>query len=247
MIVKGIRAFIVCVNYSDYLSITLPHNKNHFEDVIVVTDNSDKKTFDLCQREKVGCVTTDSFYDDDALFNKWKALNQALVQFSDDRWICLLDADILFPRNISFNPIRNSLYTPKRRIIKHPKDVRIYEDCDFKIHPLAAVNEEWAGYCQIFHSSDPQLGPHPWHEQNWRHAGGADSFFWMKWPAKGRLRPPFEVLHFGEDGQNWGGRITPLLNGEKLEGSDERRQKITELLSLRRGKPKANRYDTEKF
>ena len=90
---------------------------------------------------------------------------------------------------------------------------------DFPIH--RNINE-WAGYSQIFHASDPALGSPPWHQVDWKHAGGADSFFQQKWKPENKVRPPFEVLHLGPAGQNWYGRATPRLDGTTAPDADGR-------------------------
>lgn len=90
---------------------------------------------------------------------------------------------------------------------------------EFPVH--RNVNE-WAGYSQIFHAEDPALGPPPWHEINWTHAGGADSLFQRKWPAHLKVRPPWEVLHLGSAGKNWMGRATPRADGTVPEGAEEK-------------------------
>lgn len=244
MIIDGIKAFVVCVDYGDLISITLPHNQHHFESMVLVTTPSDQLTISVCEKYGVECIQTSVFYDDGALFNKWKALNLALSQRASG-WTCLLDADILLPKTIDFDFQKDNLYVPRRRVVVDASLYQPYSDCEFFTFPLSRPDEEFAGYCQIFHSEDPCVGPHPWHQQNWRHAGGADSFFWMKWPNNKRIRPNFEVLHFGQDGLNWGGRVTPMIGGEVLTESEEREEKIRNLLSLRRGKKGLDRFRAE--
>ena len=110
----------------------------------------------------------------------------------------------------------------------------------FPIHRNVA---EWAGYSQILHAGDPHLGPAPWHEIDWIHAGGADSFFQQKWPQERKIRPPFEVLHLGPAGQNWFGRATPYLDGSIPEDANVRKFMSSRMIWEQRRINRANGKD----
>lgn len=92
-----IYAVTVCVNYSDFLAHTLPHNKQLFDRYVVVTDRKDWKTKKLCDHYNVHCVQTDVFYDDDHTLNKGKGINEGLKHMPKDGWYLHLDADIWLP------------------------------------------------------------------------------------------------------------------------------------------------------
>jgi hypothetical protein len=104
----------------------------------------------------------------------------------------------------------------------------------WKEFPVHRNTAEWAGYMQIFHADDPVLGPPPWHEVDWVHAGGADSLFQRRWAPVNKIRPPFEVLHLGPAGENWFGRSAPLVDGTRLPGSEERKRAYLNLWPARR-------------
>jgi hypothetical protein len=113
---------------------------------------------------------------------------------------------------------------------------------EYPIHPNVG---EWAGYTQIFHAEDPVLGPAPWHEIDWKHAGGADSFFQLKWPSSRKVRPGWEVLHLGEAGRNWCGRATPYIDGTYPVDSQERMKRVRGFI---RGRGRGvDRYRGEKL
>lgn len=248
MNLKEAVAFVVCVDYCGELKITYPRNRQYFKFTVVITAPRDRETIEFCQKEHAALVVTNAFYDDGALFNKWKALNQALELYAKG-WTCLLDADILWPDSIpDLNLEIGNLYVPRRRMVRDPSFFQTESLQDFSKFPTPMENEEFAGYSQIFHTEDPHVGTLPWHDLNWRHAGGADSFFWMKWPEKNRIRPPFEVLHLGEDGKNWAGRVTPTVDGRILEGSEQRREELKTMIMLRRGRTRtSDRYQGEKL
>jgi hypothetical protein len=95
-----IEAVIVCVNYADILAHTLPNNMQHLDQIIVVTDLRDHATRELCKRLGVTCVSTDRFYDGEAVFNKAEGIQVALDLLSRDAWVLHMDADIWLPPHI---------------------------------------------------------------------------------------------------------------------------------------------------
>lgn len=92
-----IECVIVCVNYSDFLAHTLPHNKQYFNKTVVVTDTKDEKTKTLCDFYNVQCIQTDVFYTNGDKFNKAKGINAGLSVLDKDSWVVHLDADIYLP------------------------------------------------------------------------------------------------------------------------------------------------------
>src|SRR3990172_1042499 len=195
------RAITVAVDYLDLLAITLPYNRHHFDDFMVVTSppERDKGIIQLATALKCRVHVTDAFYRNNAVFNKWLALEEALDAFGRHDWTVLLDADILWPRKLpEFPKAIGCLYTPFRRIAI---DYRSFADgvppesqwARFRLFK----EYEYAGYSQIFHADDRHLPAPPWHETDWVHAGGADSFFQRLWPDVEKIRPPFTVLHLG--------------------------------------------------
>lgn len=252
---SGLRAITVCVDYADLLALTLPYNHHHFSEVWVVTSPEDRKTFNLVgglrgERSKLNVFGSDAFHRNGAKFNKWLALEEGLDAMGREGWLCLMDADVLLPKSLeirveyetvklwtptspTFYLDRGQLCTPLRRM--HPTIPTLPpEESTWRKYPLHPNTREWAGYCQIFHASDPVLGPAPWHQTDWTHAGGADSFFQAKWPQDRKVRPPFEVLHLGEPGANWCGRASKYADGSEPDGGAERRAELQRLMRERR-------------
>lgn len=261
------RAVIVAVDYQDILSLTLAYNRHHFSSVTVITaSHCAELVIPIAQVHRADVIVTDLFYANGARFNKWAALEYGLDRIGREGWICLLDADVLWPQDASFlNPrflIPGCLYTPRRRMwLSYPHcplpirytdrmlgDVRIPGEEHWGEFPLHPQEREFAGYSQIFHASDPVLGPPPWHQVNWKHAGGADSFFQAKWSEDKKIRPPFEVLHLGEAGKNWCGRATPYTDGTvPLDGEVRRRATRQFILDRRLYGNGEARFDGERF
>lgn len=229
----GLKAIMVCVDYGDILSWTLPYNRHHFSEVAVVTTMEDELTHDVAEKNHASVYVTNSFYDGGASFNKWKALEEGLTALGREGWICVMDADVLWPKVVpGFTREIGNLYTPRRRMADPIPEVIPAEEY-WSHYPLHPQQKEFAGYSQIFHASDPALGPSPWHETTWRHAGGADSFFQAKWAEENKIRPPFEVLHLGPAGVNWCGRASPYLNGDLPEKAVEKKKQLRRFIQGR--------------
>lgn len=217
------NAIIVCVDYAAELAITLPYNRHHFERVLVVTEERDKATRDTAASWHADVCCTDAFRANGARFNKFAAMEEALTE-CDYRhgWLCIMDADVLWPRAAPLELRVGCLYTPRRRMCP---DVRLVPESEWRRYPLHRNDAEHAGYSQVFHCDDPVLGAPPWHDVTWSHAGGADSFFQRKWREHNKVRPPWECLHLGEAGTNWCGRgeedraeLRRLLRERRLHG-----------------------------
>lgn len=243
------KAILVSYQYSDLLVTTLPRNIHHFESVHVVTAPQDVATIDVAKVCGAQVYQTDAFWRHGAAFNKWLALEEALddCELRKSGWLCLMDADVIWPQKLPVFPMEKGfLYAPLRRMF-FPWPRHLPAESEWTAYPLHSNVQEWAGYSQIFHADDPVLGSPPWHETNWTHAGGADSFFQAKWPAARKVRPPFEVLHLGEAGVNWAGRVTPYADGTRPAEADARAERLRQVFAGRRGKQGMARFEHERL
>jgi hypothetical protein len=222
---NGLRAIVVSVDFADLLRVTLAYNRHHFSDVMVVTTPEDQASQDAAKACGADVYTTDSFYEKGAVFNKHKPLEEGLSAMGRYGWICLLDADVLWPKNVPDTTLEaGHIYGCRRRIAEEVPEIipSNWSDC-----PIYLPKNKWlGGFTQIFHSQDRHLPTPPWHETNWRHAGGADTMFQQRWPKSHRHFLPFEVLHLGEVGLNWCGRVSPYLDGSVPEEAAERRETL---------------------
>ena len=89
-----VEAVIVCVDYADYLSHTLPFNKYAFDRITVVTSQKDRATSRVCEYYHIECVKTNILNDS---VNKGKAINIGLDRLSRDGWLVHMDSDIILP------------------------------------------------------------------------------------------------------------------------------------------------------
>lgn len=231
------RAFVVSVEFGDVLRITLERNAKHFSEIIVISSFSDEETMRVAYGVKnASLYQTNEFYLNGASFNKWAALESALDSAGREGWICVMDADILIPEYADLSGASaGKLWTPRRRILADLSrwPVFVHPNADWDELPLNR-DEEWAGYFQLFHAGDQALiGRKHWYDPTFKHAGGSDSFFAEYWPRHRRARPPFEVLHLGEDGKNWCGRCTPRVDGSTHPQATARAAELQRFLTLR--------------
>jgi hypothetical protein len=255
------RAIMVSVSYSDILALTLPFNRKHFSSVLVVTSPADEGVVGpICKAAAADMLVTDAFYDGsveggEPIFRKWKALEQGLdiLRGGPPGFLAVLDADILWPRTLppdleaTLRP--GCLTTPLRRMmtdITGLTTATIPDESKWGEYPIHRNVAEWAGYSQIFHTLDPVLPRPPWYDTRWLTAGSADSFFQMKWPSAKKVRPPWEVLHLGQDGVNWAGRVSNLTDGSTPDGAETRKQRMEKLWRDRRGKQGMGRFSEER-
>ena len=212
-----LSSIIVCVEFDDFLAITLPRNVRHFERTLVITSPSDERTKTLVlATPKCELLETDAFYRNGSSFNKGLAMEEGFDVLGRDGWICIWDADIVMPESVEFAKSCRCLYVPIRRILPNPKD---FSDClEWSNLSSPTQAKEFAGYFQLFHAS--AVIP-PWYTSNWIHAGGCDSDFQLRFPPDQLRRPPFEVLHLGLEGVanseqrigiNWCGRVSPRID-----------------------------------
>lgn len=226
------NSITVCVEYDDFLQITLPRNLRHFTDTLVVTSPEDQKTQALTKYLGCKCLVTDVFYRDGASFNKGAAMEEGFDYLGREGWICVWDADIVMPVEWSFNRNPSCLYSPARRILEDP--TLFTDDLDWKTLRNSTNINEFAGYFQLFHSS--ALKKLPWYGTDWTHAGGCDSDFEQKFSMGNKCRTSFDVLHLGPEGieylntrigADWSGRVTRRIDGGIDSTQKDIRQKTT--------------------
>lgn len=242
----NLRAIMVCVDYADLLAVTLPLNRHHFSEVCIVTSHGDKETQRIASEYRCSLHLTETFYAKGAAFNKWAALEEALDVFGRMGWLCIMDADVVWPIKAPLSPKIGELWTPLRRMAPWPINY-LPSETTWHLYALHRNTTEWAGYSQIFHAEDPHLPKAPWHEIDWTHAGGADSLFQRHWPMNQKRRPDWECLHLGEPGQNWYGRATPMADGSVPTDAMEKRGKIAQIWEGRRAIRKAGGGEAEAF
>jgi len=224
------KVLIVCVEYDDLLSLTLPRTRQHFENVTIITSHADRKTKRVALKYGADVIVTNAFYENGCPFNKGAAMEQGFDTVGRDGWILILDADIVLPVDLTLDNLDTTcLYTPHRRMLRDPW--HFFDGLDWSEMPIAPDGEH-AGFFQLFNASTPFLRQKPWYT-SWKHAGGCDSDFQARFPPAKKIWLPFTVLHLGEDGRNWCGRVSPRLDGSVPENAAERNKQLAWFMSQR--------------
>lgn len=233
------RSLVVCVDYDDFLAITLPRNKRHFSETLVVTAPHDERTQTLAVREGCRVHVTDAFYRDGAAFNKGAATEEAFDVLGRHGWFVVWDADIVMQERLELPELRTDcLYVPARAILEDPTQFR--DGIRWASLPCPTKRNEFDGYFQLFHAAG--AGKPPWYSVTWKHAGGCDSDFSARYPTDRKVRLTRNVLHLGPEGfdghrigKNWHGRVVPRIDtGEPWPRAIERENAVRRMVAERR-------------
>lgn len=206
-----IKGLVVCVDYDDYLSLTLPANMRHFTECVVVTSPADERTRSVVASvPSARLFVTDAFTRHGKRFNKGAAIEEAFDALGRDGWTLVHDADTLLPSSLTLAPIMDpsKLYGAKRRLCSEhvpPVETRWRE------YPISR-EAGWPGYFQLFHGSALH-DIRPWYGIDSDHAGIGDAHFQNHWPVERKAWLPMEVLHLGPRDVNWFGRASERLDG----------------------------------
>lgn len=243
-----IEAVIVCKDYHDFLSHTLPLNLPHLDRVVVVTHPDDKGTRGLCAKYSVDCLDTTVFHDNGDKFNKGRAARLGLSHLRHDDWLLHIDADIVLPhrfremlKHAQLN--KSCIYGADRLNVKsfedwakHKHDTVPQHQWRYLIQPHHAfgvgarlLHQEYGwcpiGYFQLWHSSAARTYPVI--------AGSAehsDVLFAVQWPRDKRiLLPEFFVYHLESEisrmGTNWTGRKTKPFGETEIHKEPDHKYK----------------------
>ena len=216
---RKIQAVTVSVNYADYLECIAP-NRVHFDRWIVVTEESDRRTREVCARHGMDVVFSRRLREGGAVFNKAAALNEGLGALDPDAWAAVLDSDILLPPDFRARLDRQKLNPhwlyglAGRRICETSAEfaalARQAPWGDNLTHATFII-----GYFNLFH---PATSGARYPEDVSDDASTYDLCFSDQFPAARRHYLPFVCLHAGSATENWRGRKSdPFLNGPQIQ------------------------------
>jgi hypothetical protein len=202
-----IDVVIVSVDYNDFLLFTL-ESSTKILNVTVVTSPSDIVCQELCKKFGATCVITERMYEDGAVFNKGKAINEGIKSLKNPEWVLLLDADIYLQEDF-LEVIKNTeLYESDlivcKRLILDNYDLFL----DWKNNKNVGRLEraKGFGYFQMFNirkfPKKSNIFPENSNDASWSDLTFRDTF-------KSETELDTTVLHLGQTCQNWTGRKTP--------------------------------------
>ena len=202
---RPLRGITVSVGqwYADLLRITLPRNMRHFAECWVVTSPQDDAVQAVAsQVPGVKLCVTDAMHQHGAMFNKGLAFEHGFDAMGREGWICIHDADVIFPESLPTDIcIPSRLYGCHRRICRDPGEWT--PDAPWSQWPRARDNAP-IGFFQLFHAS-AIAHKRPWYDVSFAHAGGGDAAFMQHWSRNDWIVLPFDVLHLGPIDLNWFG------------------------------------------
>ncbi|MEK6882289.1 MAG: hypothetical protein AABY22_21905, partial [Nanoarchaeota archaeon] len=205
-----LEAIVTCVNYGDILELTLPENKKHFDNLVIITDTKDVKTKEICDKEGVSCIQTDVFYENGAIFNKSAAMNLAYKNLKYHDWCINLDADIILSDNFrysffSYNLDKNLLYGASRKFIWNYEQYLKWKKKEDIDEELLTLESPGVGYFQAFNFDADCLKGISFDKfiPDSFTAEKVDALFFYRWYPQISPEIPklhFEVIHLGPPG-----------------------------------------------
>lgn len=207
----AVRGLTISVGYCDILAITLPRNLRHFTECVVVTSPDDARTQEVARSVPgVRLSITDAFTRPGSngvvpRFNKGLGMEEGGFDFMGrEGWICIFDADILFPPVVPFDLLQAGyLYGARRRVLADATRWRPH--LDWRNCPVHKDGGP-VGFFQCFNADDPAIrGRLPWYDVTFPHAGGGDAKFMRMWPRSHWKILNCDTLHLGQVDQNWFG------------------------------------------
>lgn len=216
-----LSAVTVSVDYSTELARSIRRWVAGLESLIVVTAPRDEATIELARANGARLHVTDAFWQEGALFNKARALEEARSLLPAADWHLFLDADVIPPEDW-----REQLERLDPQIGMLHGARRAHEDG----RPID--DRELAGFFQLFHSSDPRAAKPL--DRDWLHSGNYDSTFMMRWPNSLQRILPLELVHLGETGKNWCGKGNEAAMKKIREGRRGRSWRTETVRHVRR-------------
>lgn len=203
--IPKIDIIIVSVNYNDTLPITLSSIPPELN-TTVVTTSDDTGCQRICRQFNVNCVISNRIYEDDAEFNKGKAINDGIKSLKNPDWILLLDSDIYLQSdfleilkltNLTFQ----ELFICKRLLID---SYEIFTEWEKGENVGVMERAKGYGYFHLFNIKSTKQ--RPIFPENYKDASFSDLEFRDSFKSKKELDT--YVVHLGSTNQNWKGRIT---------------------------------------
>lgn len=197
-----IEAVVVSINFGDYLAETLPRNKPLFDRIVVVTSSDDWLTRNICRANSVEYIETERHLEGGG-FDKGKAINDGMRQFSFRDWHVHLDSDVVVPKEfrehlpqliIGCKP--STVFGCQRLMCESYNDWTYYQNTGlidrFRKDNLRTHAHFPVGFFQLWHSDD-----HKWYPEGVPYARNSDLEFSKQF--KYRCHSERSVIHLSAD------------------------------------------------
>lgn len=233
-----LEGVVVCSHYSDFLAVSLPLNKPHFDYLAVVSSPDDLETRRVCEHWNVHCLLEPRLNVEGGGFRKGAGINAGFGVLKKDSWFVHLDADIVLPpRYREFiqqaDLDTNYVYGCDRLMVPNfeawheftIKPQPQYE-CNAFVHPrpfpvgVRFASPSYAGWVplgfhQLMHRDSGQF----LYSEEHTTAGRGDLLWSAQWPRNRRgFIPEIFVYHLESEsvpmGSNWNGRQTRIFGPE---------------------------------
>lgn len=233
-----IEAVTVCVDYSDFLSETLPFTLSIVDRLIVGTTKKDERTRDLCRKYGVQTILTDE-HRRQGTFNKGRLVERCLQHLSANGWRLHIDADMAMPHRTrhlleSAHLDECGIYGCDRVMVRSRKSWERLKSSAYMQHSYSSIvrppsefdiGSRWVsentGYCpigawQLWHSSEDEWRGTRIKRYPERHGSAcrSDIQHSLQWDRRHRhLLPEIICVHLESKalplGANWRGRTSP--------------------------------------
>ena len=199
-------AITVCIDYSDFLSITLPNNRPLFDMFVIVTEEKDVNTIRIAEAHNCFLILTNLKHAFGANFNKSAMIFSAqkyLHEKYPEAWMCMLDADIVVPEMFQHTDCASldtsCMYGLRRYDFETKEDWLQGKNC--RGYPLFDPSSIY-GYFQLYYDKSKF---YPETSQDCR---DCDTIFQTLFETKRELSTEYAVAHLGFPAINWNGRVT---------------------------------------
>ena len=200
--ITDIIPITVCVNYDDFLELSLKTNRRIFDKYIVITSPEDEKTQRVCEKYDVDCRIYQDFYKN-AKFNKSGAIHWVQKDIHEkypDKWVLILDSDIVlspgFAGWFSFQTLNKyALYGIYRKNFETPGSYN--KNSGYIIKEPICI-----GYFQLYYDKTK------FYPEFSESASMCDIFFRNLFKTKTYLTRGKYVSHLGFTFTNHGGRVS---------------------------------------
>lgn len=219
---QHVACVVVCVGRAEHLALTLKHNAELVDEMIVVTGDGDTATQEFAVRH-AGLLVSDAWQVGDAAFNKGAMINAGLQAITRPDWIIFTDADCFLHPNLrtyleshSLNP--GCLYSAPRMnigmadlaFIKFKVGQGTWDA--LSLPGQHHIDAEPNGFLQIWNRRNRKLRDR-WPgvmSEAFCSAGGIDSWFLQQFEPDRRIMiPELSVVHIAHGdtlGAGWNGR-----------------------------------------